>query len=74
MEAAGLYAYAAAQRKTILCLAQVTNRLSCDPADFAKGVSEGAESALIFILAAAEAWSAARRQDAAETISLAAAQ
>jgi uridine phosphorylase len=72
MEAAGLYAYAAAQQKAVLCLAQVTNRLSCDPADFAKGVSEGAEAALVFILAAAKAWSAARRQEAAEALSLAA--
>jgi uridine phosphorylase len=60
MEAAGLYAYAAAQHKAILCVAQVTNRLSCDADDFAKGVAEGAEAALALILAAAEAWSATR--------------
>ncbi len=56
MEAAGLYAYAVSQGKPILCLAQVTNRLSCDRGDFAKGVAEGAEAALELIAASAEAW------------------
>jgi purine-nucleoside phosphorylase len=56
MEAAGLYAYASAQGKTILCLAQVTNRLSCAPGDFAKGAADGAEAALDLIGAAASAW------------------
>jgi purine-nucleoside phosphorylase len=56
MEAAGLYAYAVAQGKAILCLAQVTNRLNCAPGDFAKGVADGAEAALELIGAAAAAW------------------
>ena len=58
MEAAGLYAFAAAQRKAVLCLAQVTNRLNCAPGDFSKGVAEGAEAALTLIAAAANAWRA----------------
>ena len=58
MEAAGLYAYAIAQRKPVLCLAQVTNRLTCSPGDFSKGVGEGAEAALQLITAAMAAWEA----------------
>jgi purine-nucleoside phosphorylase len=56
MEAAGLYAYAVAQQKPVLCLAQVTNRLNCAPGDFAKGIADGAEAALELIAAAASAW------------------
>jgi uridine phosphorylase len=56
MEAAGLYAFAAAKQKPVLCLAQVTNRLNCTPGDFNKGVAEGAEAALALIAAAACAW------------------
>ncbi len=59
MEAAGLYAYATAQRKPVLCLAQVTNRLTCSPGDFSKGVGEGAEAALQLITAVMAAWAAA---------------
>ena len=44
MEAAGLYAFAAATGNPVLCLAQVTNRLNCAPGDFGKGVAEGAGS------------------------------
>ncbi len=56
MEAAGLYAFAAAKGKAVLCLTQVTNRLNCTPGDFSKGVSEGAEAALQLISAAAASW------------------
>lgn len=56
MESAGLYAFAAAQAKPVLCLAQVTNRLNCAPGDFGKGVAEGAEAALALIAAAAASW------------------
>ena len=58
MEAAGLYAFARARQKPVLCLAQVTNRLNCTPGDFSKGVAEGAEAALQLIAAAAHAWDA----------------
>jgi uridine phosphorylase len=58
MEAAGLYAYAAARGVPVLCLAQVTNRLTSAPGDFAKGVADGAEAALALIDAAATAWAA----------------
>ena len=56
MESAGLYAFAAAKKLPVLCLAQVTNRLACAPGDFAKGLAEGAEAALTLIDAAAAAW------------------
>jgi uridine phosphorylase len=56
MEAAGLYAFASAQGKAVLCLAQVTNRRNCTPGDFSKGVAEGAEAALELITAAAASW------------------
>ncbi len=58
MEAAGLYAFAAAKGKSVLCLAQVTNRLNCAPGDFSKGIAEGAEAALQLIAAAAASWTA----------------
>ena len=63
MEAAGLYAFAAAQRKDVLCLAQVTNRLNCTPGDFIKGVAEGAEAPLELIAAASASWRASRVYD-----------
>jgi uridine phosphorylase len=56
MESAGLYAFARAKQKPVLCLAQVTNRLNCTPGDFNKGVAEGAEAALDLIAAAASSW------------------
>ncbi len=56
MEAAGLYAFAAATGNPVLCLAQVTNRLNCTPGDFSKGVAEGAEAALQLIAAIATSW------------------
>ena len=59
MESAGLYAFAAARKVPILCLAQVTNRLNCAPGDFAKGLADGAEAALELIGAASDAWEAA---------------
>ena len=56
MEAAGLYAFAAARQKPVLCLAQVTNQLGCVPGDFEKGLLDGAEAALRLIAAVAGAW------------------
>ena len=56
MEAAGLYAFAAARQRSVLCLAQVTNRLGSAPDDFGKGTADGAEAALQLIAAAASAW------------------
>ncbi len=69
MEAAGLYAFAAAQQRSVLCLAQVTNRLNCAPGDFSKGIAEGAEAALQLIAAAASCWEAADLQEPARSAS-----
>ncbi len=57
MEAASLYAFAAATGHPVLCLAHVTNQLGCVEGDFDKGESEGASSALALISAFAAAWS-----------------
>lgn len=56
MEAAGLYAFAAAQRRAVLCIAHVTNRMAQDEGDFDKGEGEGAPEALRLVEAAAGAW------------------
>ena len=58
MEAASLYAFAAATGHPVLCLAHVTNQLGCVEGDFEKGEHEGAGSALNLALAFARAWSA----------------
>ncbi len=56
MEAAGLYAFARARRRPVLCIAHVTNRMAQDEGDFEKGEAEGAPAALRLIEAAATAW------------------
>ncbi len=57
MEAAGLYAFAVAQERDVVCLAYVTNRLG-QPGDFGKGVAEGAAEALAVIARFAASWRA----------------
>jgi uridine phosphorylase len=57
MEAAALYAFAAARRKAVLCLAHVTNQMAQVEGDFEKGEADGTIDALAVILAAAQAWS-----------------
>jgi hypothetical protein len=42
----------------------VTNRLTCSPGDFSKGVGEGAEAALQLITAAMAAWEASTPHEA----------
>jgi uridine phosphorylase len=46
MEAAALYAFAAARHRRIVCLAHVTNQMGRDGADFEKGEAAGAAEAL----------------------------
>lgn len=55
MEAAGLYAFAAARGGDVLCLAHVSNRLGRE-GDFEKGDANGAPASLGIIEAAAAAW------------------
>jgi uridine phosphorylase len=57
MEAAGLYAFARARRRDVVCLAHVTNRLG-EPGDFEKGIAGGATEAFALIRRLAVAWQA----------------
>lgn len=56
MEAAALYAFAAAASRPILCLAQVTNQLGNGTDDFEKGEDNGAGLTLELIDSFAAAW------------------
>jgi uridine phosphorylase len=55
MEAAALYAYAAASDREVVCLAHITNTMATAGDDFEKGVDNGAHGALAVVRAAAEA-------------------
>ena len=56
MEAAGLYAFARARHRPVLCIAHVTNRMAQTEGDFEKGEGDGAPAALRLVQAAAAAW------------------
>ena len=56
MEAAGLYAFAQARRKPVLCFAHVTNQMAVNEGDFGKGEADGSSGSLNVIAAAARAW------------------
>jgi uridine phosphorylase len=56
MEAAGLYAFAKARRKPVLCFAQVTNQMAVIEGDFEKGEADGSSASLAVIATAARAW------------------
>ena len=56
MEAAALYAFAAARGKPVLCFAHVTNQMAQNEGDFEKGEADGTVDALGVIGAAAKAW------------------
>ncbi len=55
MEAAGLYAYAAARNQAVVCFAHITNTMATTGADFEKGADNGAHVALAVARAAAGA-------------------
>ena len=57
MEAAALYAFASARRKSVLCFAHVTNQMG-QAGDFEKGEANGAVASLDLIEAVATAWAA----------------
>lgn len=57
MEAAALYAFAAARAKPVVCFAHVTNQMARIEGDFEKGEADGSLDALAIIVAAARAWS-----------------
>jgi uridine phosphorylase len=56
MEAAGLYAFAAARAKPVLCFAHVTNQMGRIDGDFEKGIANGAEESLRVISTIASRW------------------
>jgi len=56
MEAAALYAFAAARCKAVLCFAHVTNQMAVEIGDFEKGEADGSAAALDVIAAAARGW------------------
>ena len=56
MEAAGLYAFAHARRKHVLCFAHVTNQMAVVEGDFEKGEADGSSASLTVMAIAAHAW------------------
>ena len=50
MEAAALYAFAAARRKAVLCFAHVTNQMAQVEGDFEKGEADGVTGSLEVIV------------------------
>ena len=58
MEVAGLYAFAQARRKPVVCFALVTNQMAQVEGDFEKGPDDGAGHALALVAAAARGWQA----------------
>ena len=56
MEAAALYAFAAARRRAVLCLAHVTNQMASVENDFEKGAAAGAEASLHILSLLARRW------------------
>jgi len=55
MEAAALYAFAAARKKPVVCFAHVTNQMARNEGDFEKGTADGALDALRVVTLAARA-------------------
>ena len=58
MEVAGLYAFAQARGKPVVCFALVTNQMAQVEGDFEKGPDDGAGHALALVAAAARGWRA----------------
>jgi uridine phosphorylase len=56
MEAAALYAFAAARDKAVICFANVTNQMARIEGDFEKGEADGTVHAFGVIRVAAKAW------------------
>ena len=61
MEAASLYAFAAACDRDVLCFAHVTNQMAQVEGDFEKGEASGTRDMLRLVQATATAWRAIRR-------------
>lgn len=63
MEIAGLYAYARACARPIVCFALVTNQMAQEEGDFEKGPDDGAGHALALVSAAAAGWRTLRNDN-----------
>jgi uridine phosphorylase len=61
MEAASLYAFAAARDRDVLCFAHVTNQMAQVEGDFEKGEASGTRDMLRLVETTAAAWRAIRR-------------
>jgi len=61
MEAAGLYAFARARARSVVCFAHVTNRMGTKIGDFEKGAEAGSRDALRVIAETAKAWRRGKR-------------
>lgn len=59
MEAAALYAFAAATGRAVVCFAHVTNAMARTEGDFEKGEADGTAATLAVLAGAARAWSSA---------------
>ena len=62
MEVAGLYAFAQARGKSVVCFALVTNQMAQSEGDFEKGADNGAPHALSLVAAAARGWQTLREE------------
>lgn len=62
MEAAALYAYAAARSRDVVCLAHITNTMALAEKDFEKGEANGAHAALAIAEVTAHALKARPRR------------
>ena len=56
MEAAALYAFAAAKCQSVICFAHVTNTMARSEGDFEKGEADGTKASLAVIAATAQVW------------------
>ena len=56
MEAAALYAFARARKRSVLCFAHVTNTMGTVKIDFEKGASDGVYDALCVVASARRTW------------------
>lgn len=56
MEAAALYAFAQARKRTVLCFAHVTNTMGAAALDFEKGRNDGVDDALDIVASARRTW------------------
>jgi len=56
MEAAALYAFAAAAHRSVVCFAHVTNSMALTEGDFEKGHADGTTATLAVIAATVQAW------------------